>query len=120
MLLQLIERAALAYRVVGEVDQCQDRSLAPDDVVGAAGDVGEEGVADVQHQHADGAAAADAQRSGRPVAHEAEFVDRLQDAKAGLLAHDLRAVEDVAHRARGDAGAISDLFDGGRRHLRAA
>nr|BFE51829.1 hypothetical protein GCM10017745_52560 [Saccharothrix mutabilis subsp. capreolus] len=49
-------------------------------VLDAAGDVGEERVADVQDHQADGAGCARAQLAGGVVADEPEFVDRAQDA----------------------------------------
>src|SRR6202022_3084330 len=76
----------------------------------AVGDVGEEGVGDVEHDQSDGAAAAGPELACRLVPHETQIVDGVQNPAAGVGSHEVGPVEDVAHGPDGHAGMAGDVF----------
>jgi hypothetical protein len=95
LLAQRAQVMVLAGGVVVAVAQHDRQAQGGRDPLGARGQVGEERVAHVQHDQADGAAAARPQLPGRFVADEAELIDGLQDTLARRRGHPLGPVQDV-------------------------
>jgi hypothetical protein len=77
LLLEQVEVAAFALGLFGAVAEDHRQPLGSHRLLDPAGDVGEEGVGHVQHDQAEGAAAAGPQRASGFVAHEPEGGDGL-------------------------------------------
>src|SRR3712207_4284414 len=105
-------RGLLLRAVVG-VAQDHREAGRVDDVLDPAGDVGEEGVGDVEHHQADGATGTRPQLTSQLVADEAEGGDRVEDLGPGGRADHVGPVEDVAHRADRHPGPAGDVPDAG-------
>ena len=106
-----IERAPLVgQQPVGVADH--DRlAVRRGQVLGAAGDLGEERVPDVRHDQPDERRLPGPQRRGRAVRHPAERRDRVAHADAGRLGDPLGPVDDVRDRPHGHARALRDVAD---------
>jgi hypothetical protein len=105
LLFEQVEVEGLAPAVLGAVAQVHGKAGGVGRALHPPRDVGEERVGPVEHDVGEGAAAAAAQLAGRLVAHEAQLVDRGLHPPPHPLADQLRAVDDVGHRAERDAGA---------------
>lgn len=110
---QHAEVVMFAGGVVATIAQDDRQARGDGDAFRPGGQVGEERVADVEHDQADGAAAARPQLPGRFVADEAELVYRAQHAIPGGRRHPLGPVQDVGHGAHGDPGPGRDVHDAG-------
>ncbi len=80
-------------------------------LLGATGDIGEEGVSYVEDEKPDRAALAGLQLTGGVVANEAELVDCGLHPGPGRLGDLLRPVEHVGDGAERDAGSLRHLAD---------
>src|SRR5215213_8716895 len=80
-------------------------------LLGATGDVGEEGVSYVEDEKPNRAAVAGLQLTGGVIAYEAELVDCSLHAGTGRLGDLLRSVEHVGDGAERDAGPLCNLAD---------
>jgi hypothetical protein len=110
LLLEEVEVGALAVEALVAVAEQDRQSFGVGAVLGTAGDVGEERVADVEHDEADAAAPTGAELSGRVVPHETELVDGRVHAFDGDGRHLLGAVQDVGDGSDRDAGPRRDVL----------
>ena len=95
LLLEEVDVGALAFDLLVAVAECDRHPRLGGSFLGAAGDVGEERVAHVEHDQAYRATVSCAQLPGGVVAHEAELLDRRCDAFDGGGRHLVRVVQDV-------------------------
>jgi hypothetical protein len=77
LLLEQVQVRRLARRIFAAVAQVEGEAGRVGCLLRTFGDVGEEGVGDVEHDEGNGAAGAPAQLARRLVAHEAQGVDRV-------------------------------------------
>jgi hypothetical protein len=110
LLLEDVEVAGLPLHGLTAVAQHDDGAVFGRRCLDAVGDVGEEGVGDVEHDQSDGAAAAGPELACRLVAHEPQIVDGVQNPATGVGSHEVGPVEDVAHGPDGHAGMAGDVF----------
>ena len=100
LLLEQVEIGLLALAVLGAAAEDQGSALLPEHVFDASGDVGEERVRDVEHDHPDGLVGAGSQLAGRVVADVPQLVDGRLDPLEGRGQHLVRVVQRVGHRPR--------------------
>jgi len=111
--LLLEQRQVVPLAVGGAVAAGQDQRQAAlrRHALDPACDIGEEGVAHVQHEQRDGPAPSGPQLARGLVADEAEFLDRGADALQRGRRDAVRPVQRVRNRTERDSGPVSDVAD---------
>jgi len=113
LLLEEVDVIRFAAGVVAAVPEQHGAALEGGCVFGGADHGGEEGVAHVQDNEADGAAVANPELAGGIIADEAQLVDGTQDPFLGPLRYPVRVIQDVRDRSHGHARVGGDVLDTG-------